>query len=329
MIGTTYLVTFFLTLNCIVVSQYMELNDPRLGNESFYKMSVIRDYGDKTLDKIRFLKFPRTGVTFATSILRYSCENADSSRPFDLMSKTYIWKHDKTCMKRLLIAGGINAFYTPVPLRYEDSGFVVAMFRNPVERFASQLRWMRSMVGFVRTYGVTEEDVDPLQEQLSAVKTRGSQSAVLNASNPCGKHVKTLNDLRSCRYRVASHFPGLRGCMTKMILGRQCSERYKITIADLQEAKRIVRNEFAFVGITERWDESIRLFHGMHGGKMFSDEMFARYRDSPKAVENVRKALENSYDYFDEEIYDTALEVFERQKKELLIRVRNSGTNLF
>jgi len=324
---------FLISLGLLFVSlkaQYMELNDPRLSNDSSYTQTAIRDYGTKTLSKVRFLKFPRTGVTFASTILRYACENTDVSRPFDLMSKVYIWKQDKSCMKRLLMAGGINAFYTAVPLRYEDSGFVVAMFRSPVERLASQLRWMRSMVGFVRTYGVTEEDVNPLQEQLSVVQKKGqAQSAMLNASNPCGKHVQTLNDLRACRYRVASHFPGLRGCMTKMILGKQCSERYKLTIADLQEAKRILRNEFAFVGITEKWDESVRLFHGMYGGKMYSDELFARYRDSPKAVENVRKALENSYDYFDEEIYEVALEVYERQKKQLLYKVRTTGENMF
>jgi hypothetical protein len=228
-------------------------------------------------------------------------------------------------MKRLQLAGQ-NSFFQSVPLRYEDSGMAVAMFRHPVTRLASQLRWMRSMVGFVRTYGVAEEDVQPLMDQLSVVQKKNS---VMNASNPCGKHVKTLNDMRSCRYRVASHFPGLRGCMTKMVLGRQCSEKYKLTIADLQEAKRIISQEFAFVGITEKWDESVRLFHGLHGGNMYSDELFARYRDSPKAVENVRKALRNAYDYFDEELYATALDVFERQKQDLLTKVRTTGANFF
>jgi len=302
----------------------MELNDKRIGNNT-YTMGVIKDYGPKKLEKVRFLKFPRTGVTFAATVLRYCCENTDPSRPFDLVSKKFIWKEDKTCMKRLQLAGP-NSFFQAAPMRYEDSGFAVAMFRRPVDRLASQLRWMRSMVGFVRTYGVSAEDVQPLMDQLSVVQKK---HAVLNASNPCGKHVKTLNDMRACRYRIASHFPGLRGCMTKMVLGRQCSEKYKITIADLQEAKRIVQQEFAFVGITEKWDESVRLFHGLHGGKMYSDEVFARYRDSPKAVENVRKALRNAYDYFDEELYQTAVEVFERQKQELLTKVRQTGENFF
>jgi len=309
-------------------AQYMELNDKRNKNNT-YNMGVVKDYGPKSLAKVRFLKFPRTGVTFAATVLRYCCENTDSTRPFDLVSKDYIWKRDKSCKKRLILASGPNSFYQTIPLRYEDTGYTVAMFRNPIDRLASQLRWMRSMVGFVRTYGVAEEDVSPLMDQLSAVQKRGKRSAILNTSNPCGKHVKTLNDMRSCRYRVASHFPGLRGCMTKMVLGKQCSERYKLTMADLQEAKRIIRNEFAFVGINERWEESVRLFHGLHGGQLYADEVFARYRDSPKAIQNVRTALANAYDYFDEELYATAIEVFERQKQTLLQKIRDGRKDIF
>ena len=83
------------------------------------------------------------------------------------------------------------------------------------------------------------------------------------------------------RYLLASHFPGLRGCMTKMILGKQCSERYQLTNSDLEEAKRLVRSELAFVGIAEKWQESVRLFHSLHGGQLHSDEIFVRAKESP------------------------------------------------
>ncbi len=70
--------------------------------------------------------------------------------------------------------------------------------------------------------------------------------------------------------------------MTKMVLGKQCSERYMLTSADLQEAKRIVRSEVAFVGIAEKWQESVRLFHSMHGGTLYAEELFAKLRESPR-----------------------------------------------
>ena len=66
-----------------------------------------------------------------------------------------------------------------------------------------------------------------------------------------------------------------------MIIGKQCSERYQLTTADLQEAKRIIRTELAFVGITEQWHSSVRLFHAMHGGQMYTDELFTKTRESP------------------------------------------------
>jgi hypothetical protein len=69
--------------------------------------------------------------------------------------------------------------------------------------------------------------------------------------------------------------------MTKMVLGKQCSERYHLTMADLEEAKRVVRTELAFVGITERWQESVRLFHSLHGGELHSDELYMKAKESP------------------------------------------------
>ena len=66
-----------------------------------------------------------------------------------------------------------------------------------------------------------------------------------------------------------------------MVLGKQCSERYALTSADLEEAKRIVRSEIAFVGIVERWKESVRLFHSMHGGPLYNEELFLKVRESP------------------------------------------------
>ena len=48
-----------------------------------------------------------------------------------------------------------------------------------------------------------------------------------------------------------------------------------------------------------------------------------------RAIDNVRKAIAHSYDYFDEEIYRTALEVFERQKRALRDKVKATGRNYY
>ena len=43
------------------------------------------------------------------------------------------------------------------------------------------------------------------------------------------------------------------------------------------------------------------------------------------AIENVRSALRSAYDYFDEELYRTAIEVFKRQKEDIeyVMRTKN------
>ena len=291
------------------------------GNGS-YALTALKDYGPKTLEKVRWLHFPRTGSGFASTILHYACDEGliDARGNFE-MKRKQPWTYNEECNEKIL---GKTNFYKTTPLLYEENKFTAAMFRNPVDRFASQLRWMRSMVRFVVSYGVAEEDVPALLGALNIVP----KVKTMNTSNPCYYASKKIGTLRSCRYVLASHFPGLRGCMTKMVLGKQCSEKYQLTHADLAEAKRIVREELAFVGLTERWQESIRLFHSMHGGTLYSEELFIRTRESPPAIENVRSALGSSYDYFDEELYRTAVETFDLQKEMVEDRIRATGVDL-
>ena len=48
-----------------------------------------------------------------------------------------------------------------------------------------------------------------------------------------------------------------------------------------------------------------------------------------RAIQNVRSALRRStYDYFDEELYVTALEVFDQQQQKLSDQIVRTGKNL-
>lgn len=294
-------------------------------NNTFH-LTVLKDYGEKTLSKLRWVHIPRTGVTFANTVIRYGCDAITESIPLNLMTKysdEQPWRNDPTCLNRIMVTSSHN-WFAYSPLRIEDAGHAVAIFRRPSDRLASQIRWMRSMLSLVTLYGVSESDVDSVLKVINSVPVPGS----LNSSHPCSK-VKSKDESRSCRYLAAAYLPGMKGCMTKMLLGKQCAERYKLTTADLQEAKRILRDDFVFIGIAEHWTESVQMFHGLHGGKLYSDELFSHYRKSPKALETVKKALANSYDYFDEEIYATALEVFNTQRSLLQDKIKQSGKNLY
>ena len=58
-----------------------------------------------------------------------------------------------------------------------------------------------------------------------------------------------------------------------MVLGYQCAQpRVDLTQADLMEAIRRIKNDFAFFGLTDYYTETVCLFHRMFGGIVESQE---------------------------------------------------------
>lgn len=55
-------------------------------------------------------------------------------------------------------------------------------------------------------------------------------------------------------------------CQTKMLLGYSCVSDKVLSLEDKREAIRRVREDFAFVGNTDLWHESVMLMHAMLGG---------------------------------------------------------------
>jgi hypothetical protein len=162
-------------------------------SSSTYKLALLKDYGQKSLEKIRYLHFPRSGFPFAVAVVRYAC----GERLTDVLKqKDQNWKNNPDCREKII---RYKDLYRPVPLEYEDSKFTVAMFRRPVERLASQLRWMRSMVRFITTYGVHESDVASVLTLLNAVPSKSS----MNSSNPCYYASANKDGLRACRYKLS------------------------------------------------------------------------------------------------------------------------------
>jgi hypothetical protein len=70
--------------------------------------------------------------------------------------------------------------------------------------------------------------------------------------------------LQHVQLRAYAESAAIRGCQTKMLLGRACAENIQLEEADIAEAVRRVKEEFAFVGITSRWRASVCLFHRMY-----------------------------------------------------------------
>lgn len=63
--------------------------------------------------------------------------------------------------------------------------------------------------------------------------------------------------------------PGIAHCQLKMVMGFHCGEPINMTREHLHEAKRRVRHDFVFVGLTEEPRATHDLFIAMFGGRSF------------------------------------------------------------
>jgi hypothetical protein len=67
-----------------------------------------------------------------------------------------------------------------------------------------------------------------------------------------------------------------------------------------------------FLGIYERWNESVKLFHQLYGGKMFLDELRKPFNkpklEERKIVAYLKKGLFN--DPYDSELYNFGKNIF-------------------
>ena len=98
---------------------------------------------------------------------------------------------------------------------------------------------------------------------------------------------------------------GIKGCQTKMVLGVPCAAPLRLNATLLKEATRRVLHDFAFVGLTDRWNASVCLFHAKYGGEVYAAE-FANSRPGGKRPSLGSGATEASEHLLDDP-YDSAL----------------------
>jgi len=296
--------------------------------------SVLRDYGAKSQKQLRFIDLPKTGTTFAATVVHYCCPGLDEEyvnvlRPFNnvVPKRLFATLCNHECFK--MQPRSLNGDpWAHIPFRsgVDSNKTTVAMFRSPQTRLASQLSYMQVLgPNFAITFGLRKLDGQILFRLLSGgydgeLKNLLEQLALTSATaknetslpSELGKYVYTLtsahthrltkydetpfikrarecvklsvkynmpasllSDLQNmsvsptstseqlrqylqtpgevekfmkCGQRAAALYPGLQGCQTRMILGRNCYDTYTLTLEDVVEAKRRLSEEFLFVG---------------------------------------------------------------------------------
>jgi len=113
----------------------------------------------------------------------------------------------------------------------------------------------------------------------------------------------------------------LYGCQTKYVLGFGCHEKHGLSDEQVNRALDYVSKMAAYVGIMERYAESVCLFHAMHGGPLYEFELkgldlerlgeastdtWAQRFDGDDELEKL------ATDHADNAVYKAAVERFEK-----------------
>lgn len=220
---------------------------------------------------LAYMHIQKTGGEFGTSVLRVTCTalfnrttgqissrfakavgGLGEERLKDLVPATGSLLQARECPCIALLNHKADdartfAFHRPYNAR-RDRSTVVALFRDPRARVASAF-----------FFG-------------AATRARASASGRAEVFLPAGfRRSITPADaarlvLRQPNAVLAyARLPGMAACQTKMVLGVACGVDRNVSDAERREAARRVREDFAFVGLQDKWAQSTELFARMFG----------------------------------------------------------------
>eukprot|EP00985_Skeletonema_marinoi_P021005 scaffold12642_cov133-Skeletonema_marinoi.AAC.3 len=180
---------------------------------------------------------------------------------------------------------------------------VAAFFRQPEERIISAYKDALHANGFAGT-----------DFKNFVTKVRGARNGQCKIGNRI-----YLNPVQ-----CFANYPGIAGCMSRMLTGQKCADAlfHEAGLENVAEAVDIILNHLDFVGLTEDWNESICQFHRLFSGRSDSvtgqrvwdqplQREFANVHKSKKATIGVEE-LDGFKDVADTVVYEAAKLKFER-----------------
>lgn len=122
--------------------------------------------------------------------------------------------------------------------------------------------------------------------------------------------------IRSATYPIVAYanHPEIPSCQAKMVLGYHCGSNVVITATMIAEAKRRLREEFLFVGLTEEPQATLHLFHAIFGGMNvgINDKIRRNTGHTVEVHDQLVEILRQHHwsDTPDEEVYREAARIF-------------------
>ena len=183
---------------------------------------------------------------------------------------------------------------------------VAAFFRQPEERIISAYKDAYHANGFA---GPEFKDF--------VTKVRGSKNGLCKIGN------RSYTNPVQC----FANYPGIAGCMARMLTGQKCADSlfHEAGLENVAEAVDIILNHLEFVGLTDDWNESICQFHRLFSGRRSGNSVTGQQRVWKQPLQrefaNVHKSkdatigveeLDGFKDIADTVVYEAAKLKFER-----------------
>eukprot|EP00854_Cymbomonas_tetramitiformis_P012209 gene12209-14420_t len=140
----------------------------------------------------------------------------------------------------------------------EDKGHIVSMFREPKKLKISFIMYLRKLMlepEYAKGCGVFD---------LGFLSASGLGNSTFEHKNL--KKAFLTDDVQNATRILQGLVSLLVGCQTKMILGYHCLSDVALSSESLQNATAHLSEDFAFVGLVEKWVLSVRLFGSMFEG---------------------------------------------------------------
>jgi hypothetical protein len=137
----------------------------------------------------------------------------------------------------------------------------------------------------------------------------------MHASGFAREAMATLHATCNGNLTCFAKYPGIAGCTARMLTGQHCAAASAAGVWDggkskLAEALESLK-QMRFVGLTERWQDSVCLFHRMFGGRLSKAQMIDYHKGQQDTSMYDERELSGWRDEVDEQIYLAAQRRFE------------------
>jgi len=266
--------------------------------QSLLQKQVYKAHGisyDNKLD-VFWLHIQKTGTSFFNTIYLNLCPRILSEHPEVLHGKLV----DTRLVARFPPSEWCEATILNMPCpgchrpyRMSRRPFTTfTMFRDPLERLQSAYAFNRH--GSQLKNQNVSFDVYVNEPQVRPCHTRIAIGLMLDLLLLLNRFVGAPNQIPNCQI--------------KMVLGHRCFKDVNIIELNLNKAIRRIKRPNFFFGVTDRWAESMCLFHQWYGG---SSQPFEMRNNRPTFREPLNRTI--NYHDLDTELFARAVEIFDRR----------------